>query len=33
MTGLIPGNGAAVPRTWRREGILGFNPDQLARRK
>lgn len=30
--GLIPGKGAAVPRSWQREGILGFNPDQLARR-
>lgn len=31
--GLIPGEGAVVPRKWQREGILGFNPDQLARRE
>ncbi len=31
--GLIPGEGAAVPRRWQREGILGFDPDQLARRQ
>jgi hypothetical protein len=29
--GLIPGKGAAVPRSWQRPGILGFDPDQLAR--
>jgi hypothetical protein len=29
--GLIPGKGAKVPRAWQREGILGFNPDDLAR--
>lgn len=28
--GLVPGQGAVVPRTWRRSEVLGFDPDVLA---
>jgi hypothetical protein len=28
--GLLPGHGAEVPRSWRRDDILGFNIDLLA---